>query len=248
MLPINKADCTKCQPIVHDDGGMNNRITVPPCVCNRQIEFYNKLYQSGLDAQYGKCTFDSYIGYTKDTANAKKNAKKYPIYAVKKQPNSLGLLGNIGSGKTHLMWAICHELVNLGVNVEYIRYVDLISLYQSRYSRSKDFIEAVERLKSAGAVMMDDLFKGGNRNIASIKQEHIQLVYDIVDSCYFRDKPFIFTSEFKMEGIQDIDVAITSRLYQMMRYNNQNFVIPIDSPNFRNLDKPPGIDQEMVLK
>lgn len=238
----NKDDCRKCIPI---KSGRRNEITgddiliIPPCICDRQENFYKKISKFGAQNQYEKSTFNSYLGYSHSTKKAKQVCIDYLNYAKLTPPSSLAIMGGIGTGKTHLMWAVCRQIVNLGLSVEYIRYVDLISAYQGRYNNPDHYNKLIESIAGASALFIDDLFKGGNRNIATIKEDHIQLVYNIIDRCYYQSKLLVFTSEFSFEGLEGIDVAITSRLSDMVSYHNKNFALMIEDKNYRYLDKKP---------
>ena len=73
-------------------------------------------------------------------------------------------------------------------------------------------------------LFIDDLFKG------KITDSDVNVMFEIVNHRYLNRLPIIATTELDLNGLESIDQAITSRLYEMskgffneMGGNNANF-------------------------
>lgn len=124
--------------------------------------------------------------------------------------NSIALLGNPGSGKTHLLMAICNELMDRGINVLYFPYVETFLEFKEDVSRTN---ERVKRMQEVDVLFIDDLFKG--RDLPTPYQ--IEILFSVINERYMQHKPILISSERDIEAMMAVDEALGSRINQMCK-------------------------------
>lgn len=143
-----------------------------------------------------QCAFDYY--------------KDYPEIH-KERCNSISLLGNPGSGKTHLLTAIANNLIQKRqVSVLYFPYVE-------GFNDLKDDFDQLEkkltRMKRVDVLFIDDLFKG--RDIPTPFQ--LEQMFAVINYRYLNHMPIMISSEKTVDELCDIDEALGTRIYQMSK-------------------------------
>lgn len=112
--------------------------------------------ESGLPRAYINISFDDFEE-REGTQTALRNARKYAenINAITK---GLLLIGNTGSGKTHLAAAIANTVLDAGYTVKFARAADIPYEVQKTYgdpTKSED--EVIEPLRRCKLLIIDDL-------------------------------------------------------------------------------------------
>lgn len=123
--------------------------------------------------------------------------------------NSIALLGNPGSGKTHLLMAISNNLIKRGVEVIYFPWVEGFNELKDDFKRLD---ERVRRLQHAEVLYIDDMFKG--REPTPLQKEQL---FAIINFRYLEHKPILISSERDIAEMCEIDEGIGSRINEMCR-------------------------------
>jgi DNA replication protein DnaC len=124
--------------------------------------------------------------------------------------NSIALLGQPGSGKTHLLTSIANALLDQGVGVIYFPWVEGLNDLKDDFSQKN---EKVQQLKEIEVLFIDDLFKG--RKTATDWQK--ESLFEIINYRYLNHLPVLISSERDIDEICDEDEGIGSRIYQMSK-------------------------------
>jgi DNA replication protein DnaC len=124
--------------------------------------------------------------------------------------NSIALLGQPGSGKTHLLISIANALLDKGVGVIYFPWVEGLNDLKDDFSKVN---EKVQQLKEVDILFIDDIFKG-RREPTDWQKESL---FEIVNYRYLNHLPMLISSERDIDQICDADEGIGSRIYQMSK-------------------------------
>lgn len=127
----------------------------------------------------------------------------------------LGLLGDPGVGKTHLMIAMYREALDLGLVATWRNVADLVREIQDSYSASKDnqalkSFEIIEAVTVNNIVFLDDLGKEKST------QDVEQLIYQLIDGLYKGRRTLVFSSNLSGPELKErYDPATLSRIQHM---------------------------------
>ncbi len=78
------------------------------------------------------------------------------------------------------------------------------------------FIPNGDRWIDAEALLIDDLFKFSVSKDGSIQQQDLQIMFDIINNRYLNRRITIFSSEYTVAEIKDVDAALGSRIFSMI--------------------------------
>lgn len=128
--------------------------------------------------------------------------------------NSIALLGQPGSGKTHLLTAISnHLMVEKQVSVLYFPYVEGFDDLKDDFEILE---EKMERMKKVDVLFIDDLFKPIGRNRKPRATEwQIERMYALVNYRYLNHLPILVSSELTVDELESVDEALGTRIYEM---------------------------------
>ena len=186
-----------------------------PCEC-RQIRIAeNKLKASGVSEEFRNMRFENFhYESSLETMEAYATARRYSknFQEIKKsRRNSIMLMGQVGSGKTHLAMAIANMLLDNSIGVIYMPYRSSITNLKQSITDEENYQREINMYKNAEVLLIDDLFKG------RITESDINIIYEIIDYRYFKNLPIIVTTEKDIDELINIDEAIGSRLYEMSK-------------------------------
>jgi DNA replication protein DnaC len=151
----------------------------------------------------------------------------------KSETKSLLLLGNVGSGKTHLAIAVLknipykmHHLIKgkklsakcLFLNADQF-FMKLQNISQLGVTKD-EYINSL--LMNHDVVCLDDLSKF---NFTPAKTENL---YYFINQAYMNKRRFIITSNYDEKGLEEIDPRIYSRIAEMaivVKFNNEDYRI-----------------------
>ena len=210
---FNGYNCPKCK----DSGWIfpdmwNQSFTAVPCDCAEAR------YQATADKKAGVTLDKNFRNFKLDTDLAKSMYSKAKVYIERfdKNNKSLLILGQSGSGKTHLMTAIMDELrsSHKRLKQQYFSYIDLILLMRE-YAKINQVMyrKTLDDFKKLDLLLIDDLFKGGLEN------DDLRIIFDVINTLYMEKVKLIVTSEFLIDDIRELDEAIAGRLYEMAGEN-----------------------------
>lgn len=210
----NSYECSKCRDMLFiesEDG------SYAPCEC-RQLRISEvKLKKSGVSEEFRNMRFENYnyerSMYTMEAFLIAKNYSKSfnEIKAVRR--NSFSMMGQVGSGKTHLAMAVANNLIDNCVGVIFMPYRNIITKMKQLITDGEKYQKEIQVYKDAQVLLIDDLFKG------KITEADINVIYEIIDYRYFKKLPLIITTEKTTDELLNIDEAIGSRIYEMCKGN-----------------------------
>lgn len=212
----NEYECPKCKDIGYIITGRN---TARECECVVQRRINRLIKASQITEGFKKLTFKNFI--TKGKPQVIIDAYKCAANYCKRFPeirntrhNSICLLGQPGSGKTHLLIAASNYLLKRGIGVLYFPY-------REGFDEIKDDLDALEekasRMKEVDVLFIDDLYKRGATEF------EIKTMFSVINHRYLNHKPIMVSSEFLEDDLLDIDEALGSRILEMAK----DFTVPI---------------------
>ncbi|MGC4378290.1 ATP-binding protein [Fictibacillus sp. Mic-4] len=188
--------------------------TLIDCECYRKRQSAHLMKFSEITEEFQKMTFSNFIlegkheliheayqcaiDYYKDYDSIKDN-----------RCNSICLLGQPGSGKTHLLTALSNNLIHKKqVSVLYFPFVEGFNDLKNDFDRLE---EKLTKMKRVDVLFIDDLFKTGATKF------EIQQMYAVINHRYLNHKPIMVSSELNVDMLCDIDEALGTRIYQMSK-------------------------------
>lgn len=219
-IKYTKPKCKTC----NDTYNVLNPITgcYYECACVKRDKAIKQWGELGMDVNNPK-TFANFEETDIEITIAKLKAVDYATEFNGKQ--SFLIVGQSGSGKTHLCQAIFKELIQKDVFIKPMIYREkIIELKQS--INDVEYTKEMQRLKNADVLFIDDLFKGG------FTESDIRIMFELIDYRYRKNLPVIVSTELNKEKLLNIDEALASRIFQMSK--NYTVIIAKNSnSNFR---------------
>lgn len=215
--------CSKCRDIgyiLQENGEELQRPKV--CECLQAKWRSEKMLEYNISQEIRNKDFDNFTeDVDKDIVEIKRMCEEYAAGLVayhRKNKTlvgapSLGICGNSGMGKTHLIMAIANELLDKTDVVPY--FFNWVSAFKDWFSHyNSDNVEKVGQIRdillNTELLIIDDICKDGG-----VKEAWITEFYNIVDYRYRSNKPIIFTSEHYSELVVMLSEAVFGRLYEM---------------------------------
>ena len=193
----------------------------PKCWARRKVA--RMLKSSGINPEdykrYNLKNFDR--GRSPEAAKMADLALRY-INEHERGGQGFGVFGGSGMGKTHICIAVCLALTqHFGEAHHYFSYrAEIPALVKAARSYSQDYDDAMARWKSADNLYIDDLFKLSGRvqdgHLVDLDREELRVVFDLINARYINHKTTIFSGEYSIKDISQIDMALGSRIYQMI--------------------------------
>ena len=176
------------------------------CECVKQRKSLERLERSGLSGLLTKYTFDLYkadYGYQKDLLNKAKN------YLTEKDKWFM-VVGQSGSGKSHICSAICGELLKQGKEVRFMSWLTESVKLKQNVNNYEIYEPLMEDYKNCEVLYIDDFFKNENLTPADLK-----LANEIINYRYVANKKTIISSERLISNLIEVDEAIIGRIVEM---------------------------------
>lgn len=209
--PVYECDLCKDTEFI-----FTNTNTVKPCEC-RQAKHFKRLYEnSGISKAFRNKTFENFIttGKPKTIEKSKQVSQKYVKEFVGE--NSIALLGQVGSGKTHLCIAIANELLKRNVGVLYMQYREVITALKQAICDDETYQRELNKYKGAKLLYIDDLFKGMLKQ-GSVNDSEMRIMFEIINYRYLNNSPIMVSSEYGIEKLLSFDEAVGSRIIEMCK-------------------------------
>lgn len=125
--------------------------------------------------------------------------------------NSISLLGQPGSGKTHLLTALANNLIQKKqISVLYFPFVEGFNNLKDDFNLLEEKLTKMKRVK---VLFIDDLFKG--RDFPT--QFQLEQMFAVINYRYLNHLPIMISSEKTVDELCDIDEALGTRIYQMSK-------------------------------
>lgn len=196
------------------DGSPKYREVARTCECRRERLAERFVEISEMTPEFKSKNFKDFIVEGKDPLiNDMKNIAinyftKYDSIKETRQ-NSIALLGQPGSGKTHLLSALANNLIKKKVQrVLYFPYIEGFNSLKGDFDRLNARLTEMNRVD---VLFIDDLFKG-NYTDWEFKQ-----MMGVINYRYLNNKPMLISSEFDVGELCKIDEALGSRIYEMSK-------------------------------
>jgi len=184
----------------------------------------------GLPKKFEDCSFVNFE-CEKESNLYKWKRESYRFAKDRTDKKSLLLIGNVGSGKTHLAISIMKELPNHEPKYKYQNPAPAKSLFlnadhffmklNNSFSEGKAKDKIIDdMLMTNDIVCLDDLSKF---NFTPAKTENL---YYFVNQAYMNERRIIITSNYSVQEFKDIDPRIYSRLKEMclvMVFTNKDY-------------------------
>jgi len=191
-----------------------------PCVCQRdeiarrQAERLRQL--SGLsDTELARWTFSSFdpgaskpngAGKTDTTRAVRGILETCMEYAVN-PAGWLVLQGGVGTGKTHLAYAIAGAVLGRGVSVYAHTTPDLLDQLRAGY-KDDTYDQLMSDLKDVPLLVLDDL--GAERNT----EWAAQALFQVINHRYSKRLPLVVTTNLNLAEARQMDARMVSRLLE----------------------------------
>ena len=218
-------NCTRCGNSgwvpVEKENGTVAMAYCPDCWERRQIA--RRLKQSGISPQdYERYTLDSFDEKRSPVAGKMKALAVQYLHEHKPGGPGFGLCGKSGMGKTHICIAVCQELTkHFHEPHYYFSYrAEVPKLVKASRSYSTDYDAAMHKWKTCQNLYIDDLFKFSGKvqegKLVDIDREELKVVFDLINARYLNHLTTLFSSEYMVKDMTDIDEALGSRIYEMV--------------------------------
>ena len=212
-----------------------------PCICKTNEIEARRAQElrrwSGLqDQQFFDLTFTNFhpewsvpvdgMSKTKvfeEMSKAKRACEEY----AKKPDGWLVLIGNVGSGKTHLSCAIANEVLKDGRAAHFNSVAAMLDLLRASYS-CDSFDEWFERLQKVTVLALDDL--GAERGTDWAREK----LFELVDYRYINRLPLVVTTNLSLKD-ERIDLRLRSRLAEGSQVQRHGWarVLPLVAGDIR---------------
>ena len=183
------------------------------CDCTLKREatqsFIDRIKASGLEEYVQTKTFKTFIVETDTQKRMLETCKNF----VKEPKGTLALLGETGSGKTHLGTAVVLNLVYKGYSAYYVEWRNEWQKAQNNYSTIDE--DKMEKWKNADVLYIDDLFWAKSNDVHAISNREFEHGWQLLDARLKRNKITIISSEFTIQDFMEIDRSTAGRLVEM---------------------------------
>ena len=206
---LDTVECPKCGntgqiPWMDENNVMHCR----ECSCMKRRRAIRRLESSGLKDMIQKYSFDNYETPT----IAHKKIKAKALEFVHSPVEWFFICGKPGTGKTHICTAICSWLLDEDWDLRYMLWRTDAAELKAMVNERAEYKKAINRLRNAPVLYIDDLFKG------SISKGDDNLAFTILNDRYNgKGKKTIISSELPIEAIAKIDDAVAGRIAERAR-------------------------------
>lgn len=212
--------CNKCK-----DVGMIevNHNTYRKCECRLKEELLQRFKNAGVNLDEVK-DLEEFQIYNSLTAKAKLITENYlkEFDDIKcSRENGITFMGQAGGGKSFLSLFIAKNLIEKGLNIRYMSYLEAIrelkSLALNREQYEKKFNEYV----NADVLIIDDLFKskvinGQLKN--GLSEADLNNIMPIINQRYLNKRPMIISTECRPAILLELDGATGGRILESSKY------------------------------
>ncbi|AST93031.1 hypothetical protein BC6307_18090 [Sutcliffiella cohnii] len=212
-----KYDCPKCKDETGYIGYENGVEVWIRCTCISWRRANRLMKTSEITNEFKRLGFQNFD--TENKPDVIKDAYECSLMyyqnfeSIKKnRNNSIALLGQPGSGKTHLLMAISNNFIQKKhVPVLYFPFVEGFGDLKDDFDALE---EKLEKMKKVNVLFIDDLFKPA-RGKPRATDWQIEQMYAVLNYRYLNHMPILVSSELSVDELCDIDEALGTRIYQM---------------------------------
>ena len=201
-------DCSRCK----DTGyiPIDNK-TVRICLCQEQKRIEKLFKSSQITPAFRQKTLENYT--TDKTPISKDMLQCGKLYLENYQTGAwLVLLGEPGSGKSHISLAVGNELIKQGVPTLYFQHVEGMKELVNLIREDKSVTDKISAMKQVDFLIWDDLFKPTGDKLP--KPFQIETAFEVLNYRYLNLLPTAINSERTAKELLEIDKAIGSRIIE----------------------------------
>jgi len=214
MTTKSHTECEECNGLGYILKDVNGYLTAVECHCHKAKRIKAALLTSGINAEeYELKNLDTFIADNPMAEKMKDNAERFLS-----DPNArgIGFFGKSGIGKTHICIAICQELTKeKGLIHKYFPYKSEMQKLKASFYDAEDYERLMSRWVNCDVLYIDDLLKFALGK-DGIRNQDLEITYDIINTRYLNRAMTIFSSEYSLAEITDIDEALGSRIFSMI--------------------------------
>ena len=181
--------------------------TLVPCSCMKERMSYVRGKGTGIPEG---CTFERFKADTDWQQGMIDTARDYYNSGAWRKGTWLYAGGAVGSGKTHIISAICRELLTQQT-VVFMSWIKDSRPLKASVNEPWVYSINLDKYISADLLAIDDLWKRSQKPT----EADLRLAYDILNERYTQHKPTLISSEWTLDELYEIDQAIASRIVQM---------------------------------
>lgn len=195
-------------------------VRYPECECMEVRRSIWRIKRSGLAESVERCTFKAFKTPTDWQRRMKDIAERYCAEGAE---NGAWLFygGAVGCGKTHICTAVAGALMReKHMGLAYMTWPSESTRIKAIINDDEEYAEAVGRLKNVRVLYIDDFFKPVKDELGRPKPPtaaDVRLAYEVLNHRYINRMPTIISSERYLSEIEDIDLAISSRITERSR-------------------------------
>lgn len=215
ILAASKSNykCSKCK----DTGFIENNGAYLRCECYER-DILNKLWKNfGVNPEDIK-PLDSYKPYNTITKKAKDTAQRYITnFDISSNKKWLCLMGQPGSGKTHIVLSAGKALLENKNKVVYMPYLEAIRELKAN-SMNDSYDKLISRYKDAEVLIMDDLFKDKVKKgmlVGELTEVDMKHIYPVINVRYSNKMPTLISTECTPQILMELDEALAGRILEM---------------------------------
>jgi DNA replication protein DnaC len=219
MSKTNKYTCSECR----DSGWVETDFnSFKRCKC-ADLNMIKECWENyGVKSEEVK-TLEAYVPVNKAGASALRKAKYYIDNfdeISRKENNWLGIFGQPGSGKSHIIIAIGAALLNRTnkpVRVVYMPYLGVIRELKAKVTDDEKYSKFLSRYQKAEVLIIDDLFKDKvrkNKAACELTEEDFKHIYPVINYRYYNNLPTVFSSESTPNILLELDEALGGRILE----------------------------------
>lgn len=194
--------CPKCRDNGYIKTGDNQ---FERCECEVKRIASERMERQGFKP--GEMTMKDFNVDTEIAKRMKALAERYiSSYPTQK---SMGVFGQVGTGKTHLIVGTAQKLMDDGRGVVYMPYVDMIAQLRQTIFNAEEYGRLIDGLKHCELLVIDDFLKG------NLLPNDLSIMFELINYRYLNKKPIIVSSEKLVTELNSIDEALGSRIAEM---------------------------------
>lgn len=199
-------DCPKCKNKMLIAYVEDSVCKYRDCECRRIRKAKCSAIKSGLGDLLDKRVKDF-----KTTESWQKELKDSAVNFIRNKGNWFAVLGQSGSGKTHICAAICNHLLNEGKSVYYLNWlVEGRKLAGARFDNG-EYDSLMRRFEEANVLYVDDLFKTREQEFPTATE--VKIARELMSyRMNYPDKITLISSEFTIEEMMQFDGSLAGRI------------------------------------
>lgn len=218
-----KHNCEICRDTGWIVTGIGENSVYKKCACRIKQENIDSWRRFGLDPSKVK-KINQYI-VDNDT---RKKAKEMAVNYIKTYEPTKSILfaGNPGAGKSHLSIGIGAALLEKGVAVIYMPYLEIIRELKANSMDNEYYLRLIGKYYNAKLLIIDDLFKDKVKNgklVGTLSESDIKHIYSIINYRYNNMLSTVISTELLPQQLIELDEALAGRILEMCGNNIVTF-------------------------